>query len=92
MHVGGDEVKTSGRNSGKSSLELQLIWLNKVCKFAEKNDRIPIFWDDMILKHVGLYRPMFQPKMEKEEVELIWQKNENKLKEFLPLYQRTVFT
>ena len=39
----------------------------------------------MILKHVGLYRPMFQPKMEKEEVELIWQKNENKLKEFLPL-------
>lgn len=85
LHVGGDEVKTSGRNSGKSSLELQLIWLNKVCKFAEKNDRIPIFWDDMILKHVGLYRPMFQPKMEKEEVELIWQKNENKLKEFLPL-------
>ena len=85
LHVGGDEVKTSGGNSGKSSLELQLIWLNKVCKFAEKNDRIPIFWDDMILKHVGLYRPMFQPKMEKEEVELIWQKNENKLKEFLPL-------
>ena len=85
LHVGGDEVKTSGGNSGKSSLELQLIWLNKVCKFAEKNDRIPIFWDDMILKHVGLYRPMFQPKMEKEEVELIWQKNENKLKKFLPL-------
>ena len=33
LHVGGDEVKTTGRNSGKSALELQLIWLNKVFYF-----------------------------------------------------------
>ena len=39
LHVGGDEVKTTGRNSGKSALELQLIWLNKVCQFAEEKGR-----------------------------------------------------
>ncbi|MDA9035712.1 beta-N-acetylhexosaminidase [Flavobacteriaceae bacterium] len=43
LHVGGDEVQTTGRGSDKTSLELQLIWLNKVCKFAADNNRIPIF-------------------------------------------------
>ena len=43
LHVGGDEVHTTGRNSGKSALELQLIWLDKVSKFAEEHNRIPIF-------------------------------------------------
>ena len=85
LHIGGDEVKTTGRNSGKSALELQLIWLNKVCKFAEEKGRIPIFWDDMLLKQVGVYRPMFQPERSKKEVDSIWNKNEYKLKEFLPL-------
>ena len=85
LHVGGDEVKTTGRNSGKSSLELQLIWLNKVCKFAEEKGRRPIFWDDMLLKQSGVYRPMFQPEISKKEVDSIWNKNEYKLKEFLPL-------
>ena len=36
LHVGGDEVQTSGRGSGKSPLELNLIWLNKVTSFASK--------------------------------------------------------
>ena len=85
LHIGGDEVKTTGRNSGKSALELQLMWLNKVCKFAEEKGRIPIFWDDMLLKQVGVYRPMFQPERSKKEVDSIWNKNEYKLKEFLPL-------
>ncbi len=85
LHIGGDEVKTTGRNSGKSALELQLMWLNKVCEFAEEKGRIPIFWDDMLLKQVGLYRPMFQPERSKKEVDSIWNKNEYKLKEFLPL-------
>jgi hexosaminidase len=85
LHVGGDEVKTTGRNSGKSALELQLMWLNKVCKFAEEKGRIPIFWDDMLLKQVGVYRPMFQPERSKKEVDSIWNKNEYKIKEFLPL-------
>ena len=85
LHIGGDEVKTTGRDSRKSSLELQLIWLNKVCQFAEGKGRIPIFWDDMLLKQAEVYRPMFQPDRSKKEVDSIWNKNEYKLKNFLPL-------
>ena len=83
LHVGGDEVHTTGRGSGKSNLELQLIWLNKVSKFAEENDRIPIFWDDMPLKSAGVYSAMFNKNMEEEEVEKLWAENEHKLLEFL---------
>ena len=70
LHVGGDEVHTTGRNSGKSTLELQLGWLGQVCNFAAKHDRTPIFWDDMPLKQAKVYRPMFQPKMKKQTVDL----------------------
>ncbi len=88
LHIGGDEVHTTGRNSGKSSLELQLIWLNKVCKFAEKHGRIPIFWDDMPLKHAGLYDAMFNTKLTEVEVRKIWEKNEHKLTEFLDQFPK----
>jgi hypothetical protein len=88
LHVGGDEVHTSGRGSGKSSLELQLIWLNEVCRFADENGRIPIFWDDMPLKHAGVYTPMFNTEMTEEEVDSVWNENEPKLAEFLDLFPR----
>ena len=42
LHIGGDEVHTTGRGSKMSPLELQLNWLDKVCKFAEAHNRIPI--------------------------------------------------
>nr|WP_299389383.1 glycoside hydrolase family 20 zincin-like fold domain-containing protein [Allomuricauda sp.] len=83
LHIGGDEVHTSGRGSGKSPLELQLQWLNKVCQFAAEHDRIPIFWDDMPLKHAKVYGPMFNREISKEEVDQIWKENEHKLVEFL---------
>ena len=35
---------------------LNLMWLNKVCAFAREHGRIPIFWDDMIFNHAGVYR------------------------------------
>ena len=88
LHVGGDEVKTTGRNSGKSALELQLIWLNKVCQFAEKSGRTPIFWDDMPLKQTGVYRPMFRPQMPKAKVDSIWNANEQNLLKFLPKFPK----
>jgi len=88
LHIGGDEVHTTGRNSGKSALELQLIWLDKVCKFAEEHDRIPIFWDDMPLKHAGVYQAMFDTKLSKEEVDEIWKENEHKLVEFLDQFPK----
>ncbi|MEI6866276.1 family 20 glycosylhydrolase [Flavicella sp.] len=88
LHIGGDEVYTTGRNSGKSSLELQLIWLDKVSKFVEKYNRIPIFWDDMPLKQAGVYKAMFDEKLTEEEVDQIWEENEHKLLEFLDLFPK----
>lgn len=88
LHVGGDEVHTTGRNSGKSALELQLLWLGKVSDFAAKHQRIPIFWDDMPLKQADVYRPMFQPELSQKEVDSIWQLNEHKLSAFLDLFPK----
>jgi hypothetical protein len=83
LHIGGDEVHTTGRGSGKPSLELQLIWLEKVCNFAETQGRIPIFWDDMPLKHAGVYRPMFNTEITAAEVNEIWEGGKPVLLEFL---------
>ncbi len=88
LHIGGDEVHTNGRGSGKSALELQLLWLNKVCKFAEAHNRIPIFWDDMPLKHAGVYKPMFNTKLTQQEVDKVWEDNEHKLLEFLDQFPK----
>ncbi len=88
LHIGGDEVHTTGRGSGKSALELQLIWLNKVCKYAEEQGRTPIFWDDMPLKFAEVYRPMFDTKISNEEVDQIWAKNESKLLEFIDQFPK----
>lgn len=88
LHVGGDEVHTTGRNSGKSALELQLIWLNKVCDFAEKHGRTPIFWDDMPLKQAEVYDPMFRLDMAQKEVDDIWAKNEHRLTAFLDKFPK----
>jgi hexosaminidase len=88
LHVGGDEVHTTGRGSGKSELELQLIWLNKVCAFADENGRTPIFWDDMPLKYADLYRPMFDTRFTKKQVDSIWKENEPRLLEYLEQFPK----
>ena len=88
LHVGGDEVHTTGRGSGRSPLELQLIWLNRVCEFAGEHGRIPIFWDDMPLKHAGVYRPMFNTELTREEVDKIWVESEPRLLAFLDQFPK----
>ena len=88
LHVGGDEVHTTGRDSGKSALELQLIWLGKVSEFAAEHHRIPIFWDDMPLKQAEVYYPMFQPELTEKEVDSIWEQNEHKLTAFLDRFPK----
>ncbi|MDP2334889.1 MAG: glycoside hydrolase family 20 zincin-like fold domain-containing protein [Bacteroidota bacterium] len=60
LHVGGDEITSIGidarcKATGKNAFELQMIWLKKVCDFAVKHNRIPIFWDDMPLKYGELW-------------------------------------
>ncbi len=88
LHVGGDEVHTTGRGSGRSSLELQLIWLEKVAAFAGENGRIPIFWDDMPLKHAHLYASIYQPGLTQHEVDSTWEENEPVLLEFLDRFPK----
>ncbi len=88
LHVGGDEVKTTGRESGKSALELQLIWLNKVCQFAAENNRTPIFWDDMPLKEAGVYESMFDSKLTQKEVDDVWAKNEQNLLKYIDQFPK----
>ena len=83
LHIGGDEVNLVERDN-KTELELNLIWLNKVCEFAEKHDRIPIFWDDMPLKHAGVY----DDKISKDEVDEIWKKNEINLMNFIEKFPK----
>ena len=87
LHVGGDEVNLLKRQ-GKSELELNLIWLNKVCEFAAIHNRIPIFWDDMPLKHAGLYGPMFNREISKKEVDDIWEKNELNLMSYVEKFPK----
>ena len=87
LHIGGDEVHLLKRE-GKSELELNLIWLNKVCQYAEKYNRIPIFWDDMPLKHAGVYSSMFDSEISKEKVDEIWEKNELSLLRFIEMFPK----
>ncbi|MCK0188527.1 family 20 glycosylhydrolase [Arenibacter sp. F20364] len=88
LHVGGDEVHTTGRGSKESPLKLQLMWLDKVAKFAEEHGRTPIFWDDMPLKQADVYDPMFKKDMTQEEVDQVWKDNEHKLLEFLDIFPK----
>jgi hypothetical protein len=93
LHVGGDEVGSLGkselsRKSGKTPLELQMYWLKKVTDFALEHNRIPIFWDDMILKLANLYKTTYSAGMPASEVADLWKKNESLLKENLPLFPK----
>lgn len=88
LHVGGDEVHTTGRGSEKSDLELNLIWLNKVTSFAAKHNRIPIFWDDMPLKQAGLMHPIYDVNMPVKTVDSIWRVNEPKLNRFVEQFPK----
>jgi len=94
LHVGGDEVYNLGmseraKQSGMSTIELQLYWLNKVCEFARQHNRIPIFWDDMVFSTTGLYGTMRNDgKITPEQVEQIWQTNQPKLEKFIQLFPK----
>ncbi len=88
LHIGGDEVRTTGRGRGKSAFELQMIWLKKVCAFAEDQGRIPIFWDDMVLRHAGVYTTLSNTRLTQNEVDEVWSKNEHKLTKYLDQFPK----
>ncbi|GAB2483514.1 family 20 glycosylhydrolase [Algoriphagus taiwanensis] len=88
LHVGGDEVHTTGRNSGKSPLELQLIWLNRVSEYASQKGLTPIFWDDMPLKNAEVYRSIYDSKLSQAQVDSIWTANEPNLNKYIDLFPK----
>jgi hypothetical protein len=88
LHVGGDEVHTTGRNSGKSPLELQLIWLNRVSEYAGQKGLTPIFWDDMPLQNAGVYRSIYDSKLTAAQVDSIWSVNESNLNKYIDLFPK----
>lgn len=88
LHVGGDEVHTTGRNSGKSPLELQLIWLNRVSDYASQKGLTPIFWDDMPLQNAGVYRSIYDRKLTTVQVDSIWVVNEPNLNKYIDMFPK----
>ena len=84
LHVGGDEVHVGSCPRCKpiadkeGAFVLNLRWLNKVCAFAREHGRIPIFWDDMIFNHAGVYRTTHSNVPHEQVVEL-WEKGLPKL-------------
>jgi hexosaminidase len=88
LHVGGDEVHTTGRNSGKSPLELQLIWLNRVSEYAAQKGLTPIFWDDMPLQNAGVYRSIYDSKLTAAQVDSIWSVNEPNLTRYIDMFPK----
>lgn len=88
LHVGGDEVHTTGRGSGKSPLELQLIWLNRVSEYAGQKGLTPIFWDDMPLKNAEVYNSIYNLKLTGTQVDSIWTANEPNLNKYVDMFPK----
>ncbi len=94
LHVGGDEVGNLGmselaKKSGLTPMQLQMNWLNKVCEFARKHNRIPIFWDDMVFKLSDLYQTTWDSGVAIEQVKNTWKENEHRLNENINLFPKT---
>lgn len=93
LHVGGDEVRNYGNYAlgqkyGKTPFEIQMYWLNKVCEFATAHNRIPIFWDDMLLKYSGLIGTTESLSLSNEQINKIWNENQQRLDQNINLFPK----
>ena len=90
LHIGGDEITAIGiddrcKSTGKTPFELQMMWLKKVCDFANSRGRIPIFWDDMPLKFADLWW-LLHRNLTDSEIINNW--NTSKLDEAMKLFPK----
>ncbi|MHC4122361.1 MAG: family 20 glycosylhydrolase [Planctomycetota bacterium] len=83
LHIGGDEIGDIGEcprckpmAEEEGIFNLNLYWLKRVCEFVKQQGRTPIFWDDMPLKHAGLWRSVRYEEMSEEEATKAWEKGE----------------
>jgi hexosaminidase len=81
LHIGGDEIGNIGlcprckpTADKEGTLSLNLYWLRRVCDFANENDRIPIFWDDMPLKEAGVYESTYNSSISSGKASEAWKK------------------
>ncbi|MBP9585298.1 MAG: family 20 glycosylhydrolase [Bacteroides sp.] len=94
LHVGGDEVGTLGvcpvcKAKQKTALQHQMEWLKRVSDFAVANGRTPIFWDDMVFKHVGLYEVILDQE-KPERMDSIWAARLPELNKHINLFPKKV--
>ncbi len=90
LHIGGDEIGNIGlcprckpTAEEEGELSLNLYWLKRACEFAEKNGRIPIFWDDMPLKAASVYRSTWNSDVNLEQATKDWENGRPILKELI---------
>lgn len=86
LHIGGDEIGNIGLCARckpiadkEGMMSLNLYWLKRVCQFAKKNNRIPIFWDDMPLKYAGVIESTDDDNLSNAVLDSIWRKGIPKL-------------
>ena len=90
LHIGGDEIGNIGlcprckpMADKEGMLSLSLYWLKRVCEFAKENGRIPIFWDDMPLKHAGVYESTWSDEVTSDMATKEWNNGTPKLDSLL---------
>lgn len=90
LHIGGDEIGNIGlcprckpMADKEGMLSLSLYWLKRVCEFAKDNGRIPIFWDDMPLKHGGVYESTWSDEVSDSAASKAWAEGIPKLDNLL---------
>jgi hypothetical protein len=90
IHIGGDEIGNIGlcprckpMADKEGMLSLSLYWLKRVCEFAHDNGRIPIFWDDMPLKHGGVYESTWSDEVSDSAATKAWKEGIPKLDSLL---------
>jgi hexosaminidase len=90
LHIGGDEIGNIGlcprckpMADKEGMLSLSLYWLKRVCEFARDNGRIPIFWDDMPLKHGGVYESTWSDEVSASAASKAWEDGSPKLDSLL---------
>lgn len=95
VHIGGDEVGDLGlcpvcKPQNKTTLEHQLKWLNRVSNYVLSKGRIPVFWDDMVFKEVGLYNVILDEEKNPEQMDSIWKANLFKLDKHIDHFPKDV--
>jgi hypothetical protein len=90
LHIGGDEIGNIGlcdlckpTADKDGMLSLSLYWLKRVCEFSRENGRIPVFWDDMPLKHGGVYESTWNDDVTPAAAAKSWEEGIPKLDNLL---------